>query len=118
VEALHAQARSTVETDWTQIVALYDLLARVDPGPVVSLNRAVATSARDGAEAGLAAIDAAFARGGLDDYPLAHAARADMQRKLGLREDALASYRRALALAHQPAERRFLEGRVASLVER
>ncbi len=112
---LHAQAASTTETDWAQIVALYDVLGRVAPAPVTALNRAAAVSMRDGPEAGLAAVDAAMAQGELDDYHLAHAARADMQRRLGHSEAARAAYQRALALARQPAEQRFLRARLAQL---
>ena len=115
IAAVHAQAPSAGETDWARIVALYDLLGRVDPSPVVALNRAAALSMRDGPQAGLAAIEAALQAGGLDAYHLAHAARADMQRRLGLTEPARASYQRALDLARQPAERRFLQGRLAEL---
>ena len=115
IAALHAEAASPGETDWSQIVALYDVLCRLAPSPVAALNRAAAVSMRDGPEAGLAAIEAVLAQGGLDDYPLAHAARADMQRRLGLAEAARASYNRALALTRQPAERRFLETRLAEL---
>lgn len=112
---LHAEAPSTAETDWPQIVALYDVLRRVDPSPVVALNRAVALGMRDGAQAGLAAVEQLMGEGGLDDYHLAHAARADLQRRLGLFEAGKASYQRALELARQPAERRFLQVRLAQL---
>lgn len=115
IAAVHAEAPSAAETDWAQIVALYDVLSRVDPSPVVALNRAAAISMRDGPEAGLAAIDAAIEQGGLDDYHLAHAARADMQRRLGRIDAARASYQRAYELTQQPAERRFLEARLAEL---
>ncbi|WP_025031154.1 RNA polymerase sigma factor [Nitratireductor aquibiodomus] len=109
----HAAAASTETTDWRQVVSLYDILALVDPSPVVALNRAAAISMRDGAETGLAAIDAAMADGCLDAYHLAHAARADMLRRLGRDVEAKNAYRRALALARQSAERRFLERRLA-----
>jgi RNA polymerase sigma-70 factor (ECF subfamily) len=115
IAALHAEAPSAGATDWAQIVALYEVLARVDPSPVVALNRAAALGMRDGPAAGLAAIEAAIQAGGLDDYHLAHAARADMQRRLGLTEAARASYQRALELTHQPAERRFLQARLDGL---
>lgn len=115
IAAVHAEAKSAVATDWAQIVGLYDVLRRIDPSPVVALNRAAAVAMRDGPAAGLAAIDEVLSRGGLDDYHLAHAARADMQRRLGLVDDARASYQRALELARQPAERRFLEARLAHL---
>jgi RNA polymerase sigma-70 factor (ECF subfamily) len=115
IAAVHVEAPSAGETDWPQIVALYDVLRRVAPSPVVTLNRAAAIGMRDGAQAGLAAIEAALGEGGLDDYHLAHAARADMQRRLGLTKAARGSYRRALGLARQPAERRFIEARLAQL---
>jgi RNA polymerase sigma-70 factor (ECF subfamily) len=118
VAALHAEAPSFGETDWPQIVALYDLMLRIARSPVVALNRAAALGMRDGPEAGLAAIEAALEGGGLDAYHLAHAARADMQRRLGLTEAAASSYRRALDLARQPAERRFLEARLSQLAMR
>lgn len=111
----HAAAASTETTDWRQVVSLYDILALVDPSPVVALNRAAAISMRDGAETGLAAIDTAMAGGGLDAYHLAHAARADLLRRLGRDGEAKNAYRRALALARQSAERRFLERRLAGL---
>ena len=115
IAAVHAEAPTVGETDWAQVVALYDVLRRVDPSPVVALNRAAAIGMRDGPDAGLAAIEAVLAHGTLDDYHLAHAARADMQRRLGLAERARASYQRALELTRQPAERRFLEARLAQL---
>lgn len=115
IAALHAEAPSVGDTDWPQIVALYDVLLRIAPTPVVALNRAAALGMRDGPEAGLAAIEAVLEDGGLDTYHLAHAARADMQRRLGFTEDAGASYRRALDLARQPAERRFLQKRLDAL---
>ncbi|MCV0351356.1 MAG: RNA polymerase sigma factor [Nitratireductor sp.] len=111
----HGAAARTDETNWRQVVSLYDILAMVDPSPVVALNRAAALSMRDGAEAGLAAIDAAMADGRLDAYHLAHAARADMLRRLGRIDVARDAYRTALELARQPAERRFLERRLAAL---
>ena len=115
IAAVHAEAASAGETDWDKIVALYDVLRRIDPSPVVALNRAAAVGMRDGPSEGLAAIEAVLGQGGVDDYHLAHAARADMQRRLGLTEAAQASYERALALTRQPAERRFLQGRLAQL---
>jgi RNA polymerase sigma-70 factor (ECF subfamily) len=115
IAAVHAEAPSAAATDWPEIVALYDVLQRADPSPVVSLNRAVAVGMRDGPAAGLAAIDAVLAPGDLDDYHLAHAARADMQRRLGQNAAARSSYQRALTLARQPSEQRFLEGRLAQL---
>lgn len=112
---LHSTAPSTAETDWPQIVALYDVLRRVHPSPVVELNRAVALGMRDGPVAGLEAVDTAFAAGGLDRYYLAHAARADLQRRLGQVQEARRSYERALELTHQPSEQRFLRSRCAQL---
>jgi RNA polymerase sigma-70 factor (ECF subfamily) len=115
--AVHARAATPAATDWAQIVALYDVLARIEPSPVVALNRAVAVAMRDGPEAGLALIDAILARGDLTDYHLAHAARADLRRRLGETAAARASYARALSLTRQDPERRFLEGRLAELGE-
>ncbi len=115
IAAVHAQAPSAAATDWAQVAALYDLLARAAPSPIVDLNRAVAVAMRDGPEAGLILIDAILARGELADYHLAHAARADLCRRLGRTADARESYQRALALARQEPERRFLEGRLREL---
>lgn len=115
IAALHAEATSTETTDWAQIVALYEVLRRVDPSPVVALNRAAAIGMRDGPEAGLAAIEQVIGEGGLDDYHLAYAARAEMCRRLGRASEARADYERALALTRQPAERRFLAARLALL---
>jgi RNA polymerase sigma-70 factor (ECF subfamily) len=115
IAAVHAQAPSVAATDWAQIVALYDALARAEPSPVVELNRAVAVAMRDGPSAGLALIDAILGRGELADYHLAHAARADMCRRLGRTAEARAAYQRALGLARQEPERRFLERRLADL---
>jgi len=115
IVALHAHAPSFDRTDWPQIVALYDVLIRLDQSPVVALNRAIALGMRDGFAEGLKSIQALMQNGALRDYHLAHAARADMLRKLGRSEEARASYLRALELTRQPAERRFLQGRVALL---
>jgi RNA polymerase sigma-70 factor (ECF subfamily) len=115
IAAVHAETHDAAVTDWAQIVGLYDVLVRAQPSPVVELNRAVAAAMRDGPEAGLALIDAILARGNLADYRLAHAARADLCRRLGRREEARASYERALALTRQEPERRFLEQRLAEL---
>ena len=115
IAAVHADAVSADATDWDEIVGLYDVLLRVEPSPVVELNRAVAIAMRDGPAAGLALIDAILARGDLKDYHLAHAARADLCRRLGKTAQARASYKRALALARQEPERRFLERRLAEL---
>ncbi|MGH7254966.1 MAG: RNA polymerase sigma factor, partial [Nitrospirales bacterium] len=117
IAAVHAQAASSASTDWPQIVALYDLLFRADPSPVVELNRAVAVAMRDGPSAGLALIDAILARGNLGTYHLAHAARADLCRRLGRTTEARASYERALGLTQQEPERRFLERRMSELEE-
>ncbi len=117
IAAVHAQAATAAETDWGQIVALYTLLARVEPSPVIELNRAVAVAMRDGPAAGLALIDTILARGDLADYHLAHSARAELCRRLGRTDDARAAYRRALELARQEPERRFLERRLAELPE-
>jgi RNA polymerase sigma-70 factor (ECF subfamily) len=115
IAAVHAEAPSSAATDWPQIVALYDVLARIEPSPVVALNRAVAVAMRDGPAAGLALVDALLARGDLGDYHLAHAARADLCRRLGRNADARAAYRRALELTRLEPERRFLERRLAEL---
>ena len=115
IAAAHAEAPAAAATDWAQIVGLYDVLLRLDPSPVIELNRAVAVAMRDGPAAGLAAVNTILARGELADYHLAHAARADLCRRLGRTEEARAAYRRALALVRQAPERRFLERRLAEL---
>jgi RNA polymerase sigma-70 factor (ECF subfamily) len=115
IAAVHAEAPHADATDWDEIVGLYDVLLRFDPSPVVELNRAVAVTMRDGPAAGLALIDAILARGDLRDYHLAHAAHADLCRRLGRTAQARVSYQRALALARQQPERRFLERRLAEL---
>jgi RNA polymerase sigma-70 factor (ECF subfamily) len=115
IAAVHARASSGGDTDWAQIVALYDVLARVDPSPVIELNRAVAVAMRDGPAEGLRLIDALLDRGELADYRLAHAARADLCRRLGRMADARASYERALALTRLEPERQFLERRLREL---
>jgi RNA polymerase sigma-70 factor (ECF subfamily) len=115
IAAVHAEAPHADATDWDEIVGLYDVLLRLDPSPVVELNRAVAVTMRDGPAAGLALIDAILARGDLRDYHLAHAAHADLCRRLGRTAQARVSYQRALALARQEPERRFLERRLAGL---
>jgi len=115
IAAVHAEAADAAATDWAQIVGLYDVLLRVEPSPIVALNRAVAVAMRDGPAAGLTLIDAILARGELADYRLAHAARADLCRRLGQTDDARASYERALALTRQEPERRFIERRLAEL---
>jgi RNA polymerase sigma-70 factor, ECF subfamily len=115
VAAVHAEATHAGATDWRQIVGLYDVLLRVEPSPVVELNRAAAIAMRDGPGAGLTLIDALLARGELTDYPLAHSARADLCRRLGRTADALDAYRRALLLTTQTPQRRFLERRIAEM---
>ena len=115
IAAIHAEAPSTAETDWNEIVGLYDVLARYDPSPVIELNRAVAVAMRDGPAAGLALVDAILARGDLKDYRLAHAARAELCRRLGKTADARVSFERALALTRQEPERRLIERRLAEL---
>jgi len=115
IAAAHAQAPSAAATNWDLIVGYYDGLARIAPSPVISLNRAVAVAMRDGPAAGLALIDRILGEGGLANYHWAHSARADLCRRLGLVEEARASYRAALALARQDPERRFLERRLGEL---
>jgi RNA polymerase sigma-70 factor, ECF subfamily len=115
IAAVHAQAESVAATDWRQIVALYDQLVRIQPSPVVQLNRAVAIAMRDGPEAGLAHIDAVLERGELADYYLAHSARADMYRRLGRTAEARSAYEKALALTQQEPERQFLQERIRQL---
>ncbi|MEX2206738.1 MAG: RNA polymerase sigma factor [Myxococcota bacterium] len=115
IAALHAEAPRASDTDWAQIVAFYDLLACAEPSPVVWLNRAVALGMRDGPQAGLDAVEAVLATGALDVYPFGHSARAELCRRLGRVEDARASYERALRLARQEPERRFLERSLARL---
>jgi RNA polymerase sigma-70 factor (ECF subfamily) len=117
IAAVHADATSFGVTDWAQIVGLYDVLLQADPSPVVELNHAVAVAMHEGPLAGLTLIDGILARGELEEYHLAHAARADLCRRLGKTEEARAAYRRALELARQEPERRFLEGRLAGLVD-
>ena len=115
IAAVHAEAPSVGATDWAQIVGLYEVLARVEPSPVVALNRAVAVAMRDGPAAGLALVDAILAGGDLADYHLAHSARAELCRRLGRTAEARTAYERALALARQEPERRFLERRLDEL---
>jgi RNA polymerase sigma-70 factor (ECF subfamily) len=115
IAAVHAVAPSVEATDWAQIVSLYDMLLETGPSPVVELNRAIAVAMRDGPTAGLALIDALLDRGELVDYHPAHAVRADLNRRLGRIDKASASYRRALTLARQEPERRFLEKRLAEI---
>ncbi|HTA25789.1 MAG TPA: RNA polymerase sigma factor [Terriglobales bacterium] len=115
IAALHAEAESAAATDWRQIVALYDQLLRIQPSPVVQLNRAVAIAMCDGPEAGLAQIDTVLEHGELVNYYLAHSARADMYRRLGRTAEARASYEKALALTQQGPERQFLQERIRQL---
>ena len=115
IAAVHAKAESVAATDWRQIVALYDQLVRIQPSPVVQLNRAVAIAMCDGPEAGLAHIDAVLEHGELADYYLAHSARADMCRRLGRTAEARSSYEKALALTQQEPERQFLQERIRQL---
>jgi len=115
IAAVHAEAAAADRTDWAQIVGLYDVLMRADASPVVELNRAAAVAMRDGAAAGLTLIDSILERGDLQDYQFAHSARADCCRRLGRVDDARRAYSRALALARQEPERRFLERRLREL---
>ncbi len=115
IAAVHAEAESVAATDWRQIVALYNQLARIQPSPVVELNRAVAIAMRDGPEAGLAHIDALLEHGELTNYYLAHSARADMYRRLGRTAEARSAYEKALALTQQEPERQFLQERIRQL---
>jgi RNA polymerase sigma-70 factor (ECF subfamily) len=117
IAAVHAEALAAAATDWAQIVGLYDVLLRADPSPVVELNRAAAVAMRDGPAAGLALVDALLERGALRDYHLAHSARADLCRRLGRTAEARASYARALELARQEPERRFLERRMGEVAD-
>lgn len=113
IAAVHAEAAEAASTDWAQIVGLYDVLLRVDPSPVVALNRAVALGMRDGPDVGITAVDAAMGSGELQHYHLAHAARADFLRRAGRRAQACAAYETALGLAKQAQEIRFLQGRLS-----
>ena len=115
IGAAHAEAATAAATDWNRIVATYDLLLEIEPTPVIELNRAAAVAMRDGPAAGLALVKEILARGELADYQPAHAARAELCRRLGRTAEARESYQRALALTHQAAARRFLERRLADL---
>ncbi|MHC2070034.1 RNA polymerase sigma factor [Bremerella sp. T1] len=115
IAAVHGDAEQPEATDWTQIIALYDVLMRIEPTPIVQLNRAVALAMRDGPEAGLVLIDNILSEGVLSEYHLAHAAKADLCRRLGRTKEATVSYRRALELAKQMPERRFLEKRIEQM---
>jgi RNA polymerase sigma-70 factor (ECF subfamily) len=116
IAALHAEAPSSRATDWAQIVGLYDVLLRAEPSPVIELNRAAAIAMRDGPEHGLKLIDTILAGGELEEYHLAHAARADLFRRLGRKTEARSAYERALALAIERPERRLLERRLRELL--
>ena len=115
ISAVHAEAASAAQTDWNQIVVLYSVLLRIDSSPVIELNRAVAVAMRDGPEAGLVLIDAILERGDLVHYHRAHAARAELCRRSGKMSDAKNSYERALSLARQEPERRFLTRRLSEI---
>ncbi len=115
IAAAHIEAESFERTDWPRIVSLYDVLQQLEPSPVVALNRAAAIAARDGPEAGLMAIEAAMRTGELEHYTYAHAARADVLRRLGRAQEARAAYERALALTRQATEQRFLRRRLGEL---
>ncbi|MBC8030216.1 MAG: RNA polymerase sigma factor [Pyrinomonadaceae bacterium] len=112
IAAQHCQVARAEDTDWPEIVQLYTLLERLQPSPIVSLNRAVAVAMADGPQSGLTLIDALDAAGNLDDYHLLHAARADLLRRIGSLEQAAGSYRRALSLVTNESERRYLERRL------
>lgn len=115
IAAVHAQAPNADSTDWNQIVALYDVLLRIEPSPVIELNRAVAIAMRDGPQSGIEIIDVLLSRGDLSDYHLIYAAHADLCRRLGKAAEARASYERALSLTRQDPERRFYERRLSEL---
>jgi len=116
ISAVHAEAATATETDWNEIVGLYDVLMKLTPSPVVALNRAVAVAMRDGPAAGLTLVDEILARGELADYRLAHAARAELCRRLGKTDDARKSYERALKMTRQEPERRLIEKRLKELL--
>jgi RNA polymerase sigma-70 factor (ECF subfamily) len=115
IAAVHAEAKNAAETDWGQIAGLYGVLLRVEPSPVVELNRAVAVAMRDGPAAGIELIDSILARGELNEYHLAHSARAELCRRLGRTSEARVAYERAISLTGQEPERRFLQARLGSL---
>jgi RNA polymerase sigma-70 factor (ECF subfamily) len=115
IAAVHAGGASAAETDWAEIVGLYDVLMKADPSPVIELNRAAAVAMRDGPEKGLMLVDSILIRGDLTDYALAHSARAELCRRLGRTDEAIESYRRALALTRQEPQRRFIERRLRQL---
>jgi len=113
IAAVHAEAPNSSATDWSEIIGLYDVLSRLDPSPVVALNRAVAVSMRDGPAAALPTVTVLLEE--LEGYHLAHAVHADLFRRLGRKAEAIAAYEKALSLSRQAPERRFLEGRIAAL---
>jgi RNA polymerase sigma-70 factor (ECF subfamily) len=115
ITSVHARARSAEATDWAAIASLYDVLMRMSPSPIVELNRAVAIAMRDGPDSGLAIVDGLLSQGDLDNYHLAHSARADFCRRLGRNAEARQSYVRALELTQQEPERRFLLRRLDQL---
>jgi RNA polymerase sigma-70 factor (ECF subfamily) len=117
IAAVHCQAARAEDTDWRQILRLYDLLERLQPSPIVSLNRAVAVAMVDGPQQGLALVDALAATGELENYHLLHAARADLLRRLGFSSEAAVNYTRALELASNDSERRFLQRRLREVQE-
>jgi RNA polymerase sigma-70 factor (ECF subfamily) len=118
IAAEHCKALRPEHTDWREIVQLYDLLARVQPSPIVSLNRAVALAMSEGPQKGLTEIELIAGEGKLEDYHLLHASRADLLRRLGLKDEAASSYQRALQLVSNESERRFLERRLSEVSER
>jgi RNA polymerase sigma-70 factor (ECF subfamily) len=118
IAAVHAEAATAAETDWSEIVGLYDVLLRAEPTPVIELNRAAAVAMRDGPEAGLRLIDSILVRGDLADYPLAHSARAELCRRLGRNEEARTAYLRARSLTRQETQRRFIDRRLQELHQR
>jgi RNA polymerase sigma-70 factor, ECF subfamily len=115
ISAVHAEAKLASETDWTQIVALYDVLLRADSSPIVELNRAVAIAMRDDIASGLAIIDTILSRGDLQEYYLAHSARGEFLRRLGKRDQSRLAFERALSLANQEPEKRFLRKKLSEL---
>jgi RNA polymerase sigma-70 factor (ECF subfamily) len=118
IAAEHCKAARAEDTNWPQIVKLYDLLAELMPSPIVSLNRAVAIAMAQGPRPALELIDELAATGELDDYHLLHAARADMQRRLGANDEAAESYKTALSLVTNDSERRFLERRLREVTSK
>ncbi len=115
ISAVHAEARTAADTDWSQIIALYNVLLRADPSPIVELNRAVAVAMRDGADAGLTIVDKIVNRGDLESYHLLHSTRGELLRRTGRVDESAAAFRRALELARQEPERRFLQAKLKEL---